>query len=335
MIIRRQMFRKKFCLLFEETVTVKMTAEQNTNDFICEMCDYSTPNRSNLNHHTNIVHLKMKKIDCSQCSNKFGTNWHLKRHIQTVHKKMTRHNCDLCDYSSYRRFQLETHLKYVHLGIKDFKCDICDQAFSAKGALTTHVNYVHKKLERYKCDFCDYSSYHGSKLEIHSKAVHLGIKDFKCDICDKAFSRKSDFVCHVNKKYNCELCSFTLCTKRKLENHLNLMHAHQSDDLVKTNILIKEAQKDQMFVPETYSDHEYVDQVNNEEILKTTEIEIKEECVADPCAIDIDDKTANFDHKCFDEILIEPTKIEIKDECVEDPLAINLDNKETKVKQES
>jgi uncharacterized C2H2 Zn-finger protein len=253
----------------------------------------------------------------------------------------------LCDYSSYLRGNLEQHSKSVHLGIKDFKCDICDQAFSAKGALTMHVNNAHKKLGRYNCDLCDYSSYKESKLEIHSKGVHLGIKDFKCDICDKAFSRKADLVRHVNrihkqlKNYSCELCSFTPCTKRKLENHLILKHAPQNDDLVKTNILITEAQKDQMFVsvenylPETYSDHKYVDQVNIEEILKTTDIEIKEECVAVPCAIDIDDKTANFDHKCFDEIFIEPTGIEIKEECVADPLAINIDNKEVKVKQES
>jgi uncharacterized Zn-finger protein len=144
------------------------------------------------------------------------------------------------------------------VGIKDFKCDICNQTFSQKGDLNTHVNSVHKKLTKYNCDLCDYSSYLGLMLERHSKAAHFGIKDSKCDKCDKAFSRKTDLVRHVNriqkqlKNYSCELCNYTSYTY-EFTKHLILKHAHQNDDgsdddLVKTNILIKEAQKDQMFV---------------------------------------------------------------------------------------
>jgi hypothetical protein len=40
------------------------------------------------------------------------------------------------------------------------------------------------------------------------------------------------------------------------------------------------------------------------------------------------------DHKIFEEILVEPTKVEIKEECVADPLAIDIDDKVAKVKQE-
>jgi hypothetical protein len=98
------------------------------------------------------------------------------------------------------------------------------------------------------------------------------------------------------------LCSFTPCTKCELERHLILKHATQNDDgsaddLVKTNILIKEAPKDQMFesleknLPETYSDHKYFKkieikeeeiEIKEEDIVETMEIEIKEEFVADP-----------------------------------------------------
>jgi NAD-dependent SIR2 family protein deacetylase len=161
------------------------------------------------------------------------------------------------------------------------------------------VNSVHKKLTRYSCDLCDFSSYYRSDLETHSKAVHLGKKEFMCDICDKAFSRNGVLTKHVNrihkelKNYSCELCNFTTYTKCELEKHSILKHAHQNDGLVKTNILIKEAQKDQMFVsvenylPETYSDHKYFEEtvemdIKEEDILETMEIEIKEEFVADP-----------------------------------------------------
>jgi uncharacterized Zn-finger protein len=121
------------------------------------------------------------------------------------------------------------------------------------------VNSVHKNLTRYSCDLCDYSSYHKSHLEAHSKAVHLGIKDFKCDICDKAFSGKGHLNDHVNcvhknlTRYSCDLCDFSSYTKAVLERHLIGVHL------------------------KTYPDDEHF-----EEILETTEVEIKEEFVADP-----------------------------------------------------
>jgi hypothetical protein len=310
-----------------------MAAEQNTKKFKCDICDYSTTNQSILNRHTNFVHLKMKIFECTQCFNKFGSNARLQKHIVSVHNKR-----------------------------KEFQCDHCDEAFCWKGDLNNHKNVTHRKIKNYRCDLCDYSSYTSATLVHHSKDAHCMKKrmkksmkkNIKCYACDKAFSLKTSLVIHVNRVHkqqnyscdSCEWCSFTSYYKHELENHVIRKHAHQnddsSDDLVKTDQLIKEAQKDQMFVsiekylPETYSDHKYVDQVNIEEILKTTEIEIKEEYVADPCAIDIDDKGAIFDHKNFEEILVETTEIDIlKEECVADPLAINLDNKETNVKQES
>jgi uncharacterized Zn-finger protein len=211
--------------------------------------------------------------------------------VDTVHNKLTRYDCDVCDYSSYTRAQVETHSNTVHLGKKNFKCDICDKAFSEKGHLNVHVNSLHKKLTRHTCDLCDYSSYQRANLERHSLAVHHRKKTFTCDICDKAFSVKSGLAGHVKRVHkqfkNCKLCSYTSCTKHELENHLILKHAHQnngSDDLVKPHILIKE--EDQM--PETYSDHKYFEDI----LLEPTEIEINEEFVADPLAIDIDDKEA-------------------------------------------
>jgi hypothetical protein len=266
--------------------TVKMAAKQNTKNFNCEICDYSTPMKSRLNHHTNQVHLNIKNFECTQCSNKFSRNSYLKKHIIGVHLKR-----------------------------QDFQCHYCNKAFGQKQNLKTHIDSTHKKIKKYWCDLCDYSSYHGYQLEAHSNAVHLGKKDFRCDICDKAFSQKGDLTMHLNSvhkkltrccsrhtgdmcvhlvsKSSCELCNYTL------KNNFILKHASKhnagSDDLVKTDILIKpetysdsilKLEEDQM--PETYSDHKIFEEI----LVEANEIEIKEEFVADPWAIDIEDKEA-------------------------------------------
>jgi KRAB domain-containing zinc finger protein len=140
--------------------------------------------------------------------------------------------------------------------MKDFRCDICDEAFSLKSSLNRHVNSVHKKHTRFSCDLCDYRSYYRSHLETHSKAVHLGIKEFKCDICDKAFSQKGHLTGHKNrihknlKNYSCELCNHTSYTNHALKKHLIVQHVDKNvgGNNLERHILMKEAQKDQMFV---------------------------------------------------------------------------------------
>jgi hypothetical protein len=68
---------------------------------------------------------------------------------------------------------------------------------------------------------------------------------------------QSNLTDHVNrihknlKNYSCDLCNYTSYNKYGWKSHSILKHAHQNvgnDDLVKTHSLIKEAQKDQMFV---------------------------------------------------------------------------------------
>jgi hypothetical protein len=84
----------------------------------------------------------------------------------------------------------------------------------------------------------------------------LGKKDFKCDICDKAYSLKAQLTVHVNrihknlKNYSCELCNYTSYTNCDLKKHLIVQHVDKNVESInlERHILLKEAQKDQMFV---------------------------------------------------------------------------------------
>jgi hypothetical protein len=70
-------------------------------------------------------------------------------------------------------------------------------------------------------------------------------------MCDKDFSWKTSHVNRIHKNlknHSCHLCNYTTYTNQDLKRHLIGKLAHQNVALVKTHILIKEAQKDQMFV---------------------------------------------------------------------------------------
>jgi KRAB domain-containing zinc finger protein len=170
----------------------------------CDTCDYSTTKRGDLNHHTNVVHLKVKNYKCTQCSYKSGKKSNIKMHIKTVHIKKD-------EISS-----VITVTK--HLG--------------DKRQLTKHIGVIHKKIKRFWCDVCDYSSYTRAKIEIHSNTVHLEKKYFKCDHCDKTFSQKGHLGNHINriykkiKSYSCGLCNYTSCTKSELKGHSIRIHSN-------------------------------------------------------------------------------------------------------------
>jgi hypothetical protein len=51
------------------------------------------------------------------------------------------------------------------------------------------------------------------------------------------------------KRFSCELCNYTSYTKFELKRHLIVHHAQKNEvGQERTHILMKEAQKDQMFV---------------------------------------------------------------------------------------
>jgi KRAB domain-containing zinc finger protein len=292
--------------------------------YSCDFCFYSSNKRIDVERHSETVHLGKKDFRCDYCDKSFGRKTNLQAHINAIHKKVKRFCCDLCDYSSYnrndmgrhskthlgkidfrcdnvlsRKDELNKHSETVHLGkTTDFMCDICDKSFGLNANLQTHINSIHKKVKRFYCGLCEYSSYTRHGIKRHTKS-HLGKKEYKCDHCDKAYAQKVNLVSHVNKIHfkqhstDSSLSNYTSYAKTDLimRHSPNYTRIHDVDAL----ILMKEARKDQMFVsvekylPETYSDHKYVDQVNIEEILETTEmIEIKEEFIADPLGIDID-----------------------------------------------
>jgi hypothetical protein len=189
----------------------------------------------------------------------------------------------------------------LNLEIKWKQCSVCDQKFRTDQGLSLHLTKICQRT----CQECKKIFSTKELMLAHARVKHAKeLKEkkcwTKCRACDQKIQIGRNFVqhmtiCNGNKLMkNPEIEMFNQagpdnanppnCTTN-YEYKMQLINDDGigSDDLVKTNILIKEAQKDQMFVsvekylPETYSDHKFF-----EEILETMEIEIKEEFVVDP-----------------------------------------------------
>lgn len=105
--------------------------EENTSEFICQLCNYKTTN---------------------------NTNWF--RHIETnKHKRngnLLPKDCSLCDYKAKNHWNLKMHYASVHSSIEERKkykyyCNMCDLVFFCKVYYDKHNNGIkHKNIQKAK-----------------------------------------------------------------------------------------------------------------------------------------------------------------------------------------
>ncbi len=109
----------------------------------CKMCNYTTSQKGQLNHHIKSTHEEKKLHKCSICDYSFSKKESLKRHIESVHEKKKPHKCSICNKSFARKFELKTHTVIVHEKKKPYMCLFCDFKCSKKGNLKQHMWIKH------------------------------------------------------------------------------------------------------------------------------------------------------------------------------------------------
>ena len=117
----------------------KKCCNQCLNRNKCDQCNYTCPNKIDLQRHINCVHLKEQNHACSHCDAKFGGNGDLQRHIKTVHLKERNYESTQCDAKFGENGSLQTHIKTVHLKEQNYACPQCDYKCGRNGSLQTHI----------------------------------------------------------------------------------------------------------------------------------------------------------------------------------------------------
>ena len=88
---------------------------------------------------------KSSNYKCEQCNGSFRDKTGLNHHTKMVHEKIKNAKCDICNKSFFTKFDLKVHITKVHNKSKMYKCNICDQSFDRKkDGLDKHLAVVHK-----------------------------------------------------------------------------------------------------------------------------------------------------------------------------------------------
>ena len=64
----------------------------------CELCEYASAAKQDLNKHIQAVHEGKKNFKCDICDTRFSRKDSMNRHISLVHENNKPHKWKLCEY---------------------------------------------------------------------------------------------------------------------------------------------------------------------------------------------------------------------------------------------
>lgn len=87
-----------------------------------------------------------KRFKCSNCTTVFRQRSHLNAHFKVVHMKIKPYKCEHCDLAFGKRYDLESHRAAVHNNVRPHTCKFCSRRFAKRSNLIRHGNRLHSHL---------------------------------------------------------------------------------------------------------------------------------------------------------------------------------------------
>ena len=224
-------------------------------NYSCEHCSINFETQSKLNRHLSEVHPEMEmSYSCNMCTKTLPSFPSLKQHQKThsnslpllsIAKAFT---CRFCNVEIMYGPHLEKHIRTEHiahlsLGEKPFCCHICPQQeeqqyFHEFYYLEVHLLKSHGVSMENICRYCRKAYNNRNKFVQHFKDIHPGENPFECPRwgCNKTLSKKMKMKDHLvmhrlkegdiseDMKKLCNECGKVFYIKKKLEEHIRLIH---------------------------------------------------------------------------------------------------------------
>jgi len=219
---------KKCCIFFNEEYSfVKHCKEVHDNHFSCHLCEFVHKRFSKLIDHRGRVHGIGDDIKCEVCDYSTKVKGDMNLHIKRMHSGIF-YKCDKCDYKAREKNLLKQHIAFKHDNIV-YHCDQCTFTAALERTVLKHKLRVHEGLaQKWPCNQCDIVLSSKVALKSHIASQHSE-KEFLCDKCEYKTGTKENLNHHVKHHhedfmYQCKKCDFKCKAKTNLYNHNTKVH---------------------------------------------------------------------------------------------------------------
>lgn len=134
----------------------------------------------------------VKSYICDLCNHSFSQTSELKRHKDIVHKRVCTHSCKVCDKRFENPAILTRHM-FTHTGVRSNRSDFRDKTFSQMYSTNIHKQSYHQNNT---CKVCGSRFDKSFELRRHSNAHTTSETIHTCDVCSKCFISSSQFKSH-------------------------------------------------------------------------------------------------------------------------------------------
>lgn len=207
-------------------IETDLVKETNANDqaYKCTFCIKAFKQKSHLNHHVRVKHLKgehLEKYSCKQCESKFTSTNSLKHHMM-LHDNNRPHKCSECNKTFVQASHLKLHM-FQHKNDKPYLCVVCGKSFISKGRLNDHTKIHSGERKVFECEECTAKYFGLHDFKIHMRK-HTGELPFQCEHCTKKFRslRNRDIHQRIHtgeKPYLCRGCGKGYSSASSLHQH--------------------------------------------------------------------------------------------------------------------
>ena len=212
--------------------------------FKCTTCEYSSVREQSLKYHVDIVHLKVKKYFCKNCSFKSYFKKAMGIHMKSNHDEenliFLKLDCSLCVGG-------ETHDKCTDLQPREpintekkqkYFCILCFHRTYSRNQMKFHMKTEHQKVKmtgriiKIDCSACENG-------EVHTKCVGK----FECNQCEFIARRGQILKAHVDSKhllfvnYFCKRCPYKCYSKSNMKQHMKSEHMVENERVYKIQCL--------------------------------------------------------------------------------------------------
>lgn len=121
--------------------------------------------------HVKSQHPGKKPYVCNECNKTFTDPSNLNHH-KIIHTGKKPYKCNFCVKEFNQKVELTFHMRKHHTYEKPYKCDFCGKEFASNSELTLHMRRHHTHEKPFKCSGCKYASSQSSDVQRHIKIKH-------------------------------------------------------------------------------------------------------------------------------------------------------------------